>query len=275
MNIKNIIITVLIVVTIAAAVGLFIQKNTAVSDRLVAEDILTNERLAKKRSEEKFAFTQKDVDGILRNHDQLKKEAQSLEAEIIKSRRDVDSVKIQMVDLDKKAQTTSQKISQFKSNIEELKVRIANVVRDKLRLSEDFELIDKTTIALKKKVMKYEKEEEAHKRPGVAEPRQEPLEIKTTEITTEPEEEVKVEPTLPTRPALEGEVLTVNREFGFIVISLGKNAGVQEGMVFDVSRDNENLGKVKVETVRENISAAALTSDTIMSRMRPGDIVYY
>jgi hypothetical protein len=74
-------------------------------------------------------------------------------------------------------------------------------------------------------------------------------------------------------PVLVGEILTINREFDFVVISLGKVDGIKEGMALQVYRDENRLGQIEIETVRDNISAAAITDKENLSRMRPGDKV--
>ncbi len=73
--------------------------------------------------------------------------------------------------------------------------------------------------------------------------------------------------------ALEGKILNVNREHEFVVIDLGRNKGLKQNMVFQVLRDAESIGEVKVIQVREEISAC-----DIIRSLRPfrlGDIVRY
>ena len=44
-------------------------------------------------------------------------------------------------------------------------------------------------------------------------------------------------------------------------------------MIFNIRRDNSNIGQIRVETVRENISAAALIDKDALSEIRAGDAV--
>ncbi|MFH0731352.1 MAG: hypothetical protein V2A72_00320 [Candidatus Omnitrophota bacterium] len=99
--------------------------------------------------------------------------------------------------------------------------------------------------------------------------------FQTEKEAVKPEPEVKAPAAipLPNQGSLEGEVLVVNREFNFIVISLGKQDGVQEGNSFYVYDADKLLGVVRVETVRDNISAASGGKDLDAYQIRSGNKV--
>lgn len=71
--------------------------------------------------------------------------------------------------------------------------------------------------------------------------------------------------------ARDGRVMIINRDYDFIVMSLGKNHGVSVGQEFQVVRGDEVLGKVKVEQVYDDISAAALMPGSKKDAIRAGD----
>ncbi len=73
--------------------------------------------------------------------------------------------------------------------------------------------------------------------------------------------------------ALQGQVLVVNREYDFIVFNLGKNQGLQVGQEFQVLRGQEVLGRVRVEKVYDELSAAALLPDAKEDAIHEGDVV--
>ena len=79
------------------------------------------------------------------------------------------------------------------------------------------------------------------------------------------------------QPALEqvknGKIVTINEKYHFVVISLGKDDGVHEGMNFHVFREGQELGLVQVTEVRQKISAC----DVVKSNPPPreGDLVIY
>lgn len=71
----------------------------------------------------------------------------------------------------------------------------------------------------------------------------------------------------------DGQILVVNREYDFIVMNLGKNHGLSIGQEFQVIRGNQVLGKVKVEKVYDELSAAAILPESQKDNIREGDNV--
>jgi hypothetical protein len=63
------------------------------------------------------------------------------------------------------------------------------------------------------------------------------------------------------RGDLEGKVLVVNKEFNFIVLSLGNKDKVSIGDEFGVYHNGAFVGNVKVEKVHESMSAAGFGDD--------------
>ena len=76
-----------------------------------------------------------------------------------------------------------------------------------------------------------------------------------------------------TTPSSDGQVVVINREYDFVVMNLGKNHGVAVGQEFQIARGNEVLGRVKVEKVYDELSAAAILPDSKKSSIREGDTV--
>ena len=73
--------------------------------------------------------------------------------------------------------------------------------------------------------------------------------------------------------ASEGQVVVVNREYDFIVMNLGKNHGLSVGQEFQILHGQEVLGKVKVEKVYDELSAAAILPESKKDSIREGDTV--
>lgn len=71
----------------------------------------------------------------------------------------------------------------------------------------------------------------------------------------------------------DGQVVVVNREYDFIVMNMGKNHGLTVGQEFQVTRGGEVLGKVKVEKVYDELSAAAILPESKKNSIREGDLV--
>jgi predicted RNase H-like nuclease (RuvC/YqgF family) len=72
--------------------------------------------------------------------------------------------------------------------------------------------------------------------------------------------------------ASDGQVVVINREYDFIVLNMGKNPRLSVGPGFRV-RDSQVLGKVKVEKVYDELSAAALLPGSQKENIREGDVV--
>jgi DNA repair exonuclease SbcCD ATPase subunit len=61
---------------------------------------------------------------------------------------------------------------------------------------------------------------------------------------------------------LEGKILTVNREYDFVVMNLGSKDGVKIGNTFLVyDENNKYLGDVKIEKLHDSMSAASFVLD--------------
>ncbi len=72
---------------------------------------------------------------------------------------------------------------------------------------------------------------------------------------------------------LEGQVIVVNREYDFIVMNIGKNHGLAVGQEFQIVRGSQVLGKVKVEKIYNELSAAAILPESNKALIREGDAV--
>jgi len=59
-------------------------------------------------------------------------------------------------------------------------------------------------------------------------------------------------------PPLVGRVVTVNREYDFIVADLGREDNIKLGEILSVYRNDEFIGSAQVERVEESICAAAI-----------------
>lgn len=80
-------------------------------------------------------------------------------------------------------------------------------------------------------------------------------------------------PTAPMAGGLSGQVVVVNREYDFIVMNLGRNHGVTVGQELRIIRDQQELGRVRVEKVYDELSAAALLPQAQEDQIREGDAV--
>lgn len=71
----------------------------------------------------------------------------------------------------------------------------------------------------------------------------------------------------------DGQVMVVNLEYEFIVMNLGKSHGLSVGQEFHIVRGADVLGRVKVEKVYEDLSAAAILPGANAAQIQKGDAV--
>ena len=72
-------------------------------------------------------------------------------------------------------------------------------------------------------------------------------------------------------PILEGEVLVINKEYGFVIANLGTDDGVNVGDIFAVYQQDKYTGDIKVEKTQEVMSACGFVSADIANKIREGD----
>ena len=73
--------------------------------------------------------------------------------------------------------------------------------------------------------------------------------------------------------SLRGEILNVSKEYNFVVVDLGRNMKLRQGMIFEVFRQDQLLGKIEVIQVRSEISACDIIQ--AYSPFKVGDTVRY
>ena len=106
---------------------------------------------------------------------------------------------------------------------------------------------------------------------------------RTQEEATKVEEELKklrteVEMTKPGSTksiALSGKIVAVNPTWNFVIIDLGKNDSVVEGLTMVLYRGDKMIGKVKTVTVDAQTSVADVLPGTPASAIEIGDQVVY
>ncbi|MBI3324744.1 MAG: hypothetical protein HYZ92_05640 [Candidatus Omnitrophica bacterium] len=73
--------------------------------------------------------------------------------------------------------------------------------------------------------------------------------------------------------AVQGQVIVVNREYDFVVINMGRNQGLEVGQEFRLVRGDRVVGRVKVEKLYDELSAASIMPESDRDAIREGDLV--
>lgn len=70
-----------------------------------------------------------------------------------------------------------------------------------------------------------------------------------------------------------GQVVAVNRDYGFVITSIGSSQGAEIGRVVQIYRKGEPMGLGRIERLKEGISAASMVSEDLIARVEKGDRV--
>jgi len=259
-NLKEIIIFFLVVTTLGSAAWCFLWKKANVQERILYEDTLFKEKILKKKAQEQLTRAQNEIEGLRKSIDNLIEKSASLESELFSGRQELELAKRNIIKLKNQNISSKRKIEKANLSITNLKNRIAHLVKEALSADDRLMLLMKTKDALSQQLEQY----------GQKIVQQVPIKQQEQylyeDIPDTVTETVLYEPSF-----AQGEVLTVNREFAFLVINLGRSHGIEEGMILSIKRDDKNLAQARIETVREHISAAALIDKENLPQIRAGD----
>ena len=154
------------------------------------------------------------------------------------------------------------RLSELQAERETMKQQLVDLERAKGELeSKVMELSERPTVELEKVTVTNGQTPGAGPSAGVAQPTGGGVALPVSAVSTA------------SISAREGQVVVINREYDFIVMNLGKNHGLSVGQEFQVVRGNEVLGKVKVEKVYDELSAAAILPESKKNTMHEGDTV--
>ena len=225
-------------------------------------------RLAKERE---LVLVKEENEGLQQQLQQIRQAKEQLET-------DMDRVKDQL------KQTTDQLAQEV-----EAKAQLAKSVDERQReidrVGKDLEQARSERTSLTEQIATLKQGQDSlHAQLGELQQAKHDLEAKVLELSEQPTVEldkVVVAPPSGSSPAGEsspgsatqGQVVVVNREFDFVVVSLGKKQGLTVGQEFQIVRGQQVLGRVKVEKVYDELSAAAILPESNKDAIREGDLV--
>ena len=273
---------IILVLVILLAISLFVVFNIQNSklalfreyneskERLTQE----NEKFAKelKRTltdnqslQERIGVMQRDLERISSERDQLER-----------SFRLVSKERMALLERIKSYGQLGKDLESFKKENKILKEKVNALGEDKLKLETDLDEFRQDNESLKQELKQAKlslKEKALPRYVGKQEvDLREEYGVRSVDL---PPIIVSSEASLGITPfsSLEGKILNVNREYNFVVINLGQHMGVKQGMVFEVFREYELLGKIEVVQVREEITACDIIQ--VDTPFETGDIVRY
>jgi len=72
---------------------------------------------------------------------------------------------------------------------------------------------------------------------------------------------------------LSGKIVRANKNYNFIIVDLGRNDGVKQGMSFTAYRENAQIGELVIEKVYDELSVARGTFEWVGNELGVGDTV--
>ena len=207
---------------------------------------LTDSQQARVRAEDELVSSRKELvdakDGLtkaVKAQEALTQQVEAREQEIARLGKDLQQAK-------QDSQGIKDQLASLQSERDTFKKQLTDLQQAKTELeSKVMELSDRPTVELDKVL-----------------------------VTGEPSSAAMVMPASTSGPATgspTAQVMVVNRDYDFIVMNQGKNHGVAVGQEFQIIRGNDVLGRVKVEKVYDELSAAAMLPDSKKNQIREGD----
>ena len=207
---------------------------------------------ARAKVEEDLARTRKDLTQSQEELAKATKAQEALSRTVEDREHEIGDLRKHVEEARTESQQTAKQVSQLEAERNALKQQLADFERAKGELEAKLAEHSQPTVELEKVLVTGDQAAAA----GASSPSPAPM-----------------SPSQPSRSPLDGQVVVINREYDFIVMNLGKNQGLSVGQEFQVVRDNQVLGKVKVEKVYDELSAAAILPDSQKNNIREGDAV--
>ncbi len=247
LSIRSLVLMGALVVMTIASVQLLMARNAEKVKRIWTEDQLRKVTAAKEELEEE--------------KEELTKAKEAVEAKVSDLSNQAKTLADQLATEKRARELLTSEMAKVRDETTNLKGRLDTERKEKLTLTEDLAKAKQSYQALSNELTTLRQAKEA-------------LEKRVKEMLSaraKEAEQIVVKP--PEKKALEGKVLVVNREFGFAVMNLGSKDGIASGTIFSVWKQDKEVGKVQVERIYENMSAANIIGEPQKGQIQEGDSV--
>ena len=246
MKVGIIVLFVVSVVSFLVVLRLFAVKVNEKEKRVQAETQLATVRQEKTKAEEDLGNMTKLKESAESELNLEKERARTLEEEIVAERRAKDELAQNLSEKEKEMERLS-------TSLEDSKREVNNMTSSIEKLREENKTIQAELAQLR--FAKEQLEENMQ-------------ELVSGGVGLKP---VIVKP----KAGIEGQVLVVNKEFDFVVTNIGRENMIEQGMILTVLRNNNPIGKIKVEEVYDNMSAAIILPEYKQAGIKEDDHVRY
>ncbi|MBU1007437.1 MAG: hypothetical protein KKH08_07635 [Candidatus Omnitrophica bacterium] len=245
------------VISAVMAVFSFVGKEREYMKRLLLED--------------KLSAILKDKKGLEDQIDSSKKAKEEAESKIKKIQEDMADLKALVKDEKEKNKDMSLDISEKEEKIERLKKDLEIEKKEKLTISKKLEDMEFDYTKAKTDASRLKQEKERLEK-RLFDLKERSVDLDTI-VVNPASYSATTKSAEPVKELMRGRVLVVNREYGFIVIDLGKNDGVEKGIAFEVKDVRDSLGRVEIDKVYDTMSSATVLPGGDVGRMKKGDLV--
>ena len=260
------IIKIFVILLILASIGLtgyaiYLSnlKNEEIEKRTLAEKRIDDILIVKDRTEEALQKTKAEVRSLETELDERIKRIEKLSLDLEKEKALKESALAQLEDAHSEIESLKQSLSVEKQEKEIFKNELASV---KEELAKKSEHLKETSEELEEVRANLEEYKQAKRT----------FEGRVKDLIGEVSEEgTSGVPGIDTARivvrSIEGKVLVVNSEYNFVMIDLGAKDGIRIGEDLIACRGDKFLGKVRIEKIYPQGSAAS-----ILPRWKKGDI---
>jgi len=251
---SKLIFILLIVVCMAcaamAAIG-FIGKEREYTKRLVVED--------------KLAATLKDKRNIEKELEAAKSAKEVLETKITKFEEKAKELISQLDEEKQKSETATAELETKEIELAKIKTELDSEKKERFDISNKLEMLQTDYDKVKKEALRLANEKID-------------LEKKVTELREKTPVNldkivVNTGITQTQKPIMQGTVLVVNKDYGFIVTDIGQDKNIQKGAKFDVMDGGKLLGKAEIEKVYDTMSSATILPGSKIDDMKKGNVI--
>ena len=221
------------------------------------------------KTEQKLVDTEKEKEQVARQLNDVIEVKEQLQVERDKAKEEAYKLSVQLEKEKKEKQQLQEKLEEKQKKALQLMKQLQEEKAERQKLDERLDALQKAssdkpnteqTSDLLVKLQKAQEEKEE-------------LTRKLREMSV-PENPVKIRDIIVQADRkFSGSVLTVNKEFNFIIIDIGQVDGIIKGTELIVHRGKKLVGKVKVEKVYEKMSAATIIPKWMQDEVKEDDSV--
>lgn len=257
----KIVLILLVVASLSSAVlavFAFMGKEREYMKRVLLEDKLAAILKDKRRLE-------KDIDSSKEAAKEAEKKTLILEAEIKRLSSQIEEEK-------EKSKAGMADLDTLKKNVVSLEEELNKEKKEKLSISKELQTMELDYETAKKEIAKLEAEKRKLKK-DLSDLKESSVDLDKIVVTPSRETVSAPEPVEEPKRLLRGRVLVVNKEYSFIVTDLGKDDGVEKGIIFEIRDGTDFIGKAEVDKVYDTMSSATLMPGSSINSVKKGNLV--